>query len=142
MEGAASAAAAAAEHVATISDPKAGHLGVTLENTEPAVGVLIKHVHQVDLMAKAGLAAGQVITAVNGTAVTSHEDCLALLQGAGTGPIEINYLTAAEAELALKEASAKYKAKERDDFCRVLKLALLAVAVIGGTRCSIFAARR
>ena len=93
---------------AKISDAKAGHLGVTLTTAEHNLGALVEAAHPSDLVALAGLKAGHVITAINSTAVTDHEQALSLMLAA-EGSLTISYLTADDAAIEAKAAKAKYE---------------------------------
>jgi S1-C subfamily serine protease len=65
----------AAEHApSSLSiDPAAGHLGITLSSSDALPGVVVTALHPNDLAAKAGLAVGDVIVAINGVRVPTHE---------------------------------------------------------------------
>ena len=98
---------------ATIADPTAGHLGITLANAEHSIGVLVEHVDMADLCAKAGLRPGHVITSVGGKAVSTHEECLALLSVADAKPVTLTYLTPEGAAEEIEAAQAKYKTRRK-----------------------------
>lgn len=59
-------------------DPSNGHLGVTLR-AYAREGVRIEDCDPKDLVARAGLAAGDVITSVNGKSVSGHAETLHLI---------------------------------------------------------------
>jgi hypothetical protein len=64
-------------HVYSV-DPRAGHLGVTLGDYA-GDGVRIDACHPRDLISKAGLAAGDIITSIDGQAVQDFADALDMM---------------------------------------------------------------
>jgi len=126
-------AAAAPEPKTTSFERAGGHLGITLSNMD-GVGVAIDEAHPADLCAKAGLTTGTVIVAVNGQAVSTHEECLPLLDGAD-GTVTVSYLTKADAEKEKASVDEKYRLKWAwFDWKPKLLIVLIigALAVFGG----------
>lgn len=81
-------------------DISSGHLGVTLSNGVCGK-VTISRCHDGDLFAAAGLKAGDVIVAVDGRTVDSHQAAFAAINRA-VGSLRLEYWTAAEAREAAK----------------------------------------
>lgn len=109
-------------HSATIANPKAGQLGISLSNSK-GIGVLVTGADEADLAAQAGIRPGNVIHAVNGKVVHTHDVCLKLMQA--SGPVEISYYSSA----------AEIPSSPQRIFPRRLitvAIGFLAVAVIGG----------
>lgn len=76
-------------------DTTKGHLGVTLSNHD--LGVAVDRADPADLIAKAGLAAGDVIVTCNGEEVPNHETALDIM-GSANGRLVLTYYTAADAK--------------------------------------------
>jgi len=106
-------------------DISAGHLGVTLENTDDGTGVRIAAVDAADLVAKAGLKVGDVLLSIEGHTVDDHGDAFAAIDAA-VGSIRIEYWTEAEAKTA-----AAIKGPKSSGIFWVVALLLFVVAVGG-----------
>ena len=109
-------------HTATVTTAK-GHLGVTLGNGSD--GVVVEAADPNDLIAKAGLAAGDVIISLNGESVSTHSKAMAIFDGAKGKKVVIAYRTCAEQ--SAKEARGKLRAVLQTCGFMVLILAALAV---------------
>ena len=77
-----------------------GYLGVTLSNTPSGVGVLVEEAVAADLIAAAGLKAGDVILRLNGREVNRHGDAIEILNSAPDVGLQIEYWTEAQAAKA------------------------------------------
>ena len=104
-------------------DPTRGPLGVTLSNDASGLGVKIDRLHPNDLVDRAGLLVGHVITKLDGEGVSTHESALAALIGA-SGPVEVSYCSAEQIQATKPRKPSKQKSFD-------WKLVLLLVLGIG-----------
>ena len=87
-------------------DTSDGHLGLTMSDCKKVAGCEIDALHAADLCAKAGLKVGDVVTKVNGKAVTTHHEAFALINMTD-GELCFEYMPKAAVKKAVREQSMK-----------------------------------
>ena len=60
-------------------DPSLGHLGITLGHLRRGEGVRVEGCHAADIVAKAGIEAGDIIVAIDEQSVWDHGDAMKLM---------------------------------------------------------------
>lgn len=70
-------------------NPASGHLGVTLSTH--AGSVRVQHCHPADLIAKAGLSAGDIVNSINGSAISDHAEALNLMCNPAKKPFTVEF---------------------------------------------------